>query len=494
MKVTCSRCGTEYNFDDSKVTEEGVKVKCTRCDNVFRVRKKAYAITEPAQTGEAGGQVVATPTEDTSAPTFTGATLRQWMIRRETGETMEFKEMTTLQRWIVERRVAPADEISHNGVKWKRLGAIPELAPFFKVVEDEDAAEAEARKPRDARTSTGEFLKAQVDDDERTQPRVGVNAGVQDERAKRASLSVDAASGVNGDKPATPRALDGWAEERPTSRSDAAIDRAGDAERARAEERDRRDAERPTHDPSVSERERSVERPAPPRRGSRAVMVLGGIAVLGGAFYWAQFTEGGLTVTAPARAYLLAMLGAAPAATATPEATPTAVAAVSPTPEPTPVAAASPVETVATPEPTPTEVAPTTPLATATPAPTKVARLSVDKLLQQGFEAYSRGRYREAINKYQAAVNADSDNSEAYALLGLAYLDSGNDDLAESSLEAAIRLNPRFADAHRYLGMLYSRRGDKARAVSSFTTYLELRPNGPTSDDVRRRVASLQGG
>lgn len=484
MKVTCSRCGTEYNFDDSKVTEEGVKVKCTRCENVFRVRKKAYAITEPESGGASGGVssgdvtggAISAPIEDASSATFTGATLRQWMIRRATGETMEFKEMTTLQRWIVERRVSPSDEISHNGVKWKRLGAIPELAPFFKVVDDEDAAteaERERAKARDPRLSTGEFMRAQADDDERTQPRVVTSNG-------------------NGSGKASP--LDTWAEEKGPSRNDPA--RAQADEKARRDsERDRREAERPTHDPSASER--SVERAAPQKSRRGLFLALGVVAILAGGIGWAQFTESGLVASAPARAWLLAMLGAAPTVTPTPvptpDATPTAIAAISATPAETPVAPVSPVAT-ATPDATPTEVAPVTPVATtAIPVPTKVAKLSVDKLLQQGFEAYSRGRYREAITKYQAAVNADSDNSEAYALLGLAYLDSGNDDLAESSLEAAIRLNPRFADAHRYLGMLYSRRGDKARAIASFNTYLGLRPNGPTSDDVRRRVTSLGG-
>jgi Tfp pilus assembly protein PilF len=91
-------------------------------------------------------------------------------------------------------------------------------------------------------------------------------------------------------------------------------------------------------------------------------------------------------------------------------------------------------------------------------------------------------------------VNSAPDNSEAYALLGLAYLDSGQDDYAESSLESSIRLNQRFADAHRYLGILFARRGDKDRAVREFNTYLDQRPTGPASDDVRKRVATLTGG
>lgn len=462
MKVTCSRCGTEYNFDDSKVTEEGVKVKCTRCDNVFRVRKKAYAITEPVGGGGAaapgdGGAIVENVVETSQPSSYasTAAPGRQWMIRRTNGEKIDFREMTTLQRWIVERRVGPDDEISHNGVKWKRLGAIPELAPFFKVVEDEDAAQTAPRPAatRDERVTTGEFLAQQQEDVAPVREPTIPSQPVEPPKPK--------------DKPEK-RALDGW-DERPTSSNgegkvDGGTRRTGGGRR--------------------------------PRRG----MVLGLMAVLALGGAWAQLTPAGLETTAPAREWLFVTAGidlrVAPEATPKPSATPTAVAVASETP-------AVPVTPVGTETPaaSSTEVAlatPVTPVPTATPkpAPTKVVRasLDVDKLLQQGYEAYSRGRYRDAINKYQAAVNADSANSEAYALLGLAYLDSGNDDLAESSLEASIRLNPRFADAHRYLGMLYSRRGDKARAITSFNTYLDLRPNGPTSDDVRKRVASLQGG
>ena len=43
--------------------------------------------------------------------------------------------MTTLQRWIVERKVISNDEISKTGATWRRLGDISELAPFFMAVD-----------------------------------------------------------------------------------------------------------------------------------------------------------------------------------------------------------------------------------------------------------------------------------------------------------------------------------------------------------------------
>lgn len=109
MDVRCNKCGSEYELDDDRVTAQGVSVKCTTCNNVFRVAKPAAATR-----AQSGGD---------------------WMIRQANGQVFKFKELTTLQRWIVERRVAREDEISKTGESWKRLGDILELASFFQVAE-----------------------------------------------------------------------------------------------------------------------------------------------------------------------------------------------------------------------------------------------------------------------------------------------------------------------------------------------------------------------
>lgn len=50
-------------------------------------------------------------------------------------EPVAFRELTTLQKWIVEGRVNREDEISKSGDRWKRLGSISELEPFFAIFE-----------------------------------------------------------------------------------------------------------------------------------------------------------------------------------------------------------------------------------------------------------------------------------------------------------------------------------------------------------------------
>ena len=47
MDITCPQCKTEYEFEDDKVTSSGITVKCTNCNYMFKVRRKAVVETEP---------------------------------------------------------------------------------------------------------------------------------------------------------------------------------------------------------------------------------------------------------------------------------------------------------------------------------------------------------------------------------------------------------------------------------------------------------------
>ncbi len=120
MDIKCERCGTEYEFDDTRVNEEGVTVKCSTCGHLFKVRKKSFVLTEPVL-----------PDSESNDETAD----RNWMVRQPDGSVLSFKELTTLQKWIVERRVSRDDEISKSGETWKRLGSIAELASFFQIVD-----------------------------------------------------------------------------------------------------------------------------------------------------------------------------------------------------------------------------------------------------------------------------------------------------------------------------------------------------------------------
>ena len=127
MDVRCERCKTLYELDDARVSEAGTTVRCTTCSHVFRVRKKVLLMTEAV--GE-GGESTAVPPPVVEKPA--------WRVRSPGGRVIAFRELTSMQKWIVERKFGRDDEISLHGDHWKRLGDIAELQPFFLLLDEVD--------------------------------------------------------------------------------------------------------------------------------------------------------------------------------------------------------------------------------------------------------------------------------------------------------------------------------------------------------------------
>src|SRR5690606_25956041 len=47
MIVQCSQCQTRFRIPDEKVTDRGVKVRCTRCQHTFRVTRDGPESGDP---------------------------------------------------------------------------------------------------------------------------------------------------------------------------------------------------------------------------------------------------------------------------------------------------------------------------------------------------------------------------------------------------------------------------------------------------------------
>jgi TolA-binding protein len=60
---------------------------------------------------------------------------REWRVRRRDGSVSVLRELTTLQRWIVEGTLGREDEIGLDGETWRVLGTIPDLGPFFAAAD-----------------------------------------------------------------------------------------------------------------------------------------------------------------------------------------------------------------------------------------------------------------------------------------------------------------------------------------------------------------------
>ncbi|MDH3653165.1 MAG: zinc-ribbon domain-containing protein [Myxococcales bacterium] len=107
MDVTCERCGTEYEFDETLLSGRGTSVKCTNCGQVFKVY----------------------PTAGVDADRTTSV----WRLKLEDESIDMIDSLRELQRRISSGELTPTNEIARGDENWKPLGSIPELETFFEA-------------------------------------------------------------------------------------------------------------------------------------------------------------------------------------------------------------------------------------------------------------------------------------------------------------------------------------------------------------------------
>ncbi len=107
MDVTCERCGTEYEFDETLLSGRGTSVKCTNCGHVFKVY----------------------PTAGTDADRTTSV----WRLKLADESIDMIDSLRELQRRISSGELTPQNEIARGDETWKPLGSIPELETFFEA-------------------------------------------------------------------------------------------------------------------------------------------------------------------------------------------------------------------------------------------------------------------------------------------------------------------------------------------------------------------------
>ena len=129
MDVRCDRCQTEYELDDDSVTEGGASVQCTTCGHTFVVGPDGVTIAQIVPTTPPAGMA-----------DIAGPQAADWLLATEDGQTHRFRDLTTLQKWVVERKATREDRVSQRGGPWLPLGEVDELVPFFDVVEQADRA------------------------------------------------------------------------------------------------------------------------------------------------------------------------------------------------------------------------------------------------------------------------------------------------------------------------------------------------------------------
>ncbi len=445
MDVRCERCKTEYEFDDARITEAGVAVKCTTCAHVFKVKKKALVVTVPVKPGELE-QVGATamappapPAPPVPVPSPPPDKQRDWKVRQASGNVFTFKELTTLQKWIVERKVTRDDEISLTGETWKRLGNIAELASFFQVVD-------EAQKAVQLQALQSQGLLGQ------TSPSVPVTAA-----------------------PALPPAN--------------VIPEPANRMAVRTAER--------RHPVDLEDELTDVASGKSGGAGKWLVALLvlgllGGGGYYGYFHYWLPKQPSATNGTLPDQADPAPVVAvAAPA---------DAGAAAADAGNGTTSAGPSDSDAGATEVAAPAAGANDAVVPAAAEAEPSRERSSKKGGVTRGFDEWVslgdrlrlRERYDAALEAYDKAIELKPTRAEPVAGRGMTLLDMGQRSEAEAAFGEALRLNPRYAVAVMGLAETYRQMGRNSDAIEYYKRYLDILPNGPEAPVAKAALERLK--
>ena len=121
-------------------------VRCDRCQAACKL--------EDARLGDLGGEVqcsdcghviVIGRRPAVAAPASKGAVTPnpdadEWLVETIHGRLLRSPDLATMHRWIIERRVTREDRISRDGQAWQRIGDVADLVPFFDIVDSAERA------------------------------------------------------------------------------------------------------------------------------------------------------------------------------------------------------------------------------------------------------------------------------------------------------------------------------------------------------------------
>ncbi len=429
MDVRCERCRTEYELENNSVSEAGTSVQCTACGHTFLV-KRAPATTAPPPIPEA---------ESAPAPA-------DWLLETADGQSHRFRNLTSLQKWIIERKITRDDKISRTGQAWRRLGEIVELAPFFDVVDDADRARAvSAPRPPTAQASPPPGARS-----------VSAQLKLEAERARSAGPRPS---------PSMPRPI-----ARPEAGSLGASLRPSQSNPslyARSLSDDGLD-----FSDRVAEIDTSVVRLSDGHTGRNVAL---GLVVVAGVLYLAV-----------ARHWIpTGVVSVSPAPSALPPAVPAAIPAAAPK-----VAAAPPPAAVV-PAVAAEEVAPTAPVARTAAVKAGGYEDSYEKLVQAADRLLENGGNEKAQKLYERALRARPAGVEAISGLGYVMLDRGRVPLATAHFKRALVISA-YGPAMFGLAEAYRALGDQAGALEAFRRYLVSNPAGADVSAARRQIAQLE--
>jgi len=497
MDVGCPKCQTEYELDDARVTEDGVTVKCTTCGHIFRVKKKQLVVTLPSR-GDPPINLAsgAAPELPPSPPS------REWKLRQPSGNVFPCRDLTMLQKWIIEGKVSRDDEISLSGETWKRLGNIPELASFFQIVDDASKVRA-LEALQKSNTPPPGAPPGKITDTWRggqfsaPEPQPATLPPEPPAFRRPTSVLQTMQGGRFGDEPPPPAAP-----APPPPAPPAPIMQTLQGGKFNAPPPAPPQRRAPAPEPSDEELRRAVGKGG--GSGKWIALIIAGLAVGGGVGWYfgvyepeqrrltneraaeqARIEEEARVKALAAQQVPVVVLDASVEEEAEPDAGTSVDAGVD-------AGIDAGVPDAGHDAGTPTPVVAPVVDAGAAPPVVQEQKKSFDWYVAQGDRLRERDKPEQALDFYGKASDLKPERVEPITGRGLALLDMANPSAAAATFESALKLNSRYGPAIMGLAEAYRIEGKNEKAIEYYQRYLDVLPNGAEAAVARNSIERLK--
>ncbi|NLI77038.1 MAG: tetratricopeptide repeat protein [Candidatus Riflebacteria bacterium] len=102
---------------------------------------------------------------------------------------------------------------------------------------------------------------------------------------------------------------------------------------------------------------------------------------------------------------------------------------------------------------------------------------TIDELLNEGNEAFSKANFHQALNHYLRALEMDPRHQVALIKTGSAYYKLRDFPNAVKHLAQALETDPQNRDLLSMIGMVYVRSGDKPNALAIYDRLKKVHPD-----------------
>jgi len=124
---------------------------------------------------------------------------------------------------------------------------------------------------------------------------------------------------------------------------------------------------------------------------------------------------------------------------------------------------------------------------------------SAQDYFNKGAQLIEKGEIDKSIEYYQQGLKLESRSTVGHNLLGMAYRSKFNQigdpewkKKEIASFEAALEINPDYMNALINLGTTHYYSGEKGKAVPYFKHALEVYPQHPEAEEIRKMIAEVE--